>query len=404
MTTIKHVLMLVNTHVYDDRRVVNEATSLSKASYQVSIIGAARKSGVQPIGAIENIPIILTPMTTRLRELPGAIWRLIRSDVSGGEGSEKFVQTTVLSLLMFNLWVLRLGLTTRFEVVHCHDFSPLPAAWLLAKLKRARLIYDSHEHAPDLYAGKKSHLVRRVENWFLPRVDVVLTVGQRLARTLRERGGRQVVVLYNGKTSSNYVLTDGERQQEREQLGIGEAKLVVVFIGALEPVYLLLPLIEAVVASPGVALFIGGDGLLCNEVIARTEGKVNIHWLGWVTQDKVAYYTSLSDVVYICLTDASEVHRGSHIYYATPNKIFESLASGRAALAVRGVGEMSEILEQTGSAFFLDEVTPQSLKDAFIQLQHPEILRPLQERGIERGKAYEWSEVEKVLLQIYSEL
>jgi glycosyltransferase involved in cell wall biosynthesis len=80
------------------------------------------------------------------------------------------------------------------SVVHAHDVETLAAGWLLARGRRARLVYDAHElygdeepDPPRLYR----FVVRRIERLLAPRADAVVTVGapiaEELQRTLRLR-------------------------------------------------------------------------------------------------------------------------------------------------------------------------------------------------------------------------
>lgn len=401
-----HTLMLVNTHVYDDARVMLEARSLVNAGYRVSIIGAARKEGYPTQGDVDTIHITLTPMVTDCRPVSilRTIWQLVRGDVDAGEDVMPFRLTTMLSLLMFNAWILRLGLKLKVNVIHCHDFSPLPAAWLLSRLKSIPLVYDAHENAPDLYAGWRSRWVERAERFFLSQARIVLTVGERLAQALRLRGGSPVIAIPNGKRAADWRLSPEQRSESRRRLELGKARLIVVYVGTLDPNRDIESLLTAVAQSKNVELLIGGGGLLTDQVVAFASQKANIHWLGWLPQKEVAHYTAVSDVVYQCLKAAPGTHRGQHTFYALPNKLFEAFAAGRASIACRGVGEMGQILEEYEAALLLDDLTVDTLKSAFEKLQDTEELHRLQQNALAAYEVYNWNVSQERLLHAYASL
>jgi glycogen(starch) synthase len=398
----KNVLMIVNTHVYDDPRVMLEAASLSKAGYQVRIIGAARLAGQPTRKNVDGIEIVLTPMvvTSNPLSLLRNLWKLLRGHVNGRTEQPPALQTSLLSLIFFTLWTLRLGITIPADVVHSHDFSPLPAAWLLARLRRARLVYDSHESAPDLYPGRKGRWIGTLERRLIGKADAVITVGERLAQALIERGARQVTVIGNWKQLNQYEVDPARIDAKRQEWHLTDAKLTITYIGDLtSTIYHLQPLIEAVCQSPDVTLFIAGRGDMETAIIEAAEHAPNIHWLGYLDISEVPIYTHIVDVVYCCLHP-----RFGQAYYVAPNKLFEAFAAGKAIIARRGVGELGEILERIPAGILLDDVTSQTLKEAFHELQNPERLRALHTASLQGRERYNWAIAEQRLRILYAEL
>jgi glycosyltransferase involved in cell wall biosynthesis len=153
-------------------------------------------------------------------------------------------------------------------------------------------------------------------------------------------------------------------------------------------------------AQPEVTLLISGEGVLKDKVLEAADQSPNIRWLGWLTIEAIGFYTALADVVYYSINP----DQSPQANYSTPNKLFEALAAGKAMIARRGVGEIGEILEQTGAGLLLDEITSESLQEAFRQLENPETLKALQECSKAARNTYHWGEAEKRLLTLYAEL
>lgn len=393
--------MLVNTDVYGDPRVMAERAALMQAGYAVTVIGAARRAGLparDPQQAITLAPVVGRQTLVELLRSLGRWWRGDLGEVTTAPARP---QTGLLDLVFFSLWCLRLGWRLPADVVHAHDLSPLPAAWLLARRHRARLVYDSHESAPDMYGGFKGRAMAWLERRFIRRPQVVLTVGDRLAAALRARGARRVEVVGNWKRLEDFTLPAEQMRAERQRLGLSDSGLVVCYLGGLQVDRLILPLLEAVARSPEVALLVAGRGELSDQVAEAAERHPNIRWLGWLDMTGLAFYTSLSDVVYYCLSGVAD--HGNN-YYSAPNKLFEALAAGKPVIARRGVGEIGDILERTGAGLLLDEVTPETLRRAFEQLQQPAVRDRLAAAARAAREQYNWSAAADRLLGVYAEL
>src|SRR5580693_9283792 len=93
--------------------------------------------------------------------------------------------TTQLFFYAFLYWkMLWKGYRESFDVIHCHDLDTLPLGFLLGKLKRKPIVYDAHESFPDMLDGNVHAFVRRallsLENFLIRRVDLLITVGEKL--------------------------------------------------------------------------------------------------------------------------------------------------------------------------------------------------------------------------------
>lgn len=401
--------MLVNTHVYDDPRVISEGASLIEAGYSVRIIGAARQGGLPVRGTVRGMEVVLTPMVTeaRLLSLLRALWRWLRGDTGKITQAPRSPKTNMISFLFFNLWALRMGMKMPADIIHAHDLSPLPVAWLLARWHGVPLIYDAHESAPDMYTGMKGRLVARLEKALIGKPDAVITVGERLARALRERGAKRVIVIGNWKRLEQFTLDSQRLETKGHELGLERKQLVISYIGALEIDRALQPLLDAVAQSPNVTLLIGGRGSQQPSVEVAANRSKNIRWLGWVDMTEIPTYTHLSDAVYYCLSITQDSQADLNVgnnYYSTPNKLFEALAAGKAIIARRGIGEIGEILEQIPAGILLDDVTPETLKAAFKQLENPVTLKRLQQAALAARERYHWGVAEERLRQLYDEL
>ena len=116
------------------------------------------------------------------------------------------------------------GMRTSFDVVHCHDLDTLPLGFMLGKLKRKPIVYDAHESFPDMLEGSVHALVLRglvhLENFLIRRIDLLITVGEKLRRHFAERGARHSVVVGNWKRLGDFSRTEEQNLEVRRRLGI----------------------------------------------------------------------------------------------------------------------------------------------------------------------------------------
>ena len=401
----KSVLMLVYGYAQDDPRVRRAGKTVAHLGYDVTVIGAARNGGVPAEEVVDNMRIILTPIFIHLKliNILLMLWNLLRGDVgtvTAKPSSDRSGIRSAFTVIFYNLWVIRLAYSQRYDLIHCHDFWPLFPARFLSSRYGVPLIYDAHESVQDMYSGVKNKIVAFIEEVNMRYADSVITVGKRLKQALDKRGARNVIIVGNWRDQAEYTPDTERLNAKRKELDLTDKKLVVSYLGLLLAERDLEPLLEAVSTTPDVALVIGGRGEMQNRIVDYAVRYDNIHWLGWVNIGDVAFYNQLGDVIYYCLNpDLCE-----QSFYSTPNKLFESFAAGKAMIARKGVGEISEILEETESAVLLDTVTPDTLKVAFAQLSEPSTLSGLQERARNARLLYDWSVAEERLRDLYHDL
>lgn len=399
----KHILILDYLHAYNDRRMVAQAAALARLGYRVTVFVTHRVGKHAPQETRDGVTYHLLPLIpardagTLLR----ALARWLRGDRRNPlpvPEHDTPLSSSLAALLFYTLWALRLGLMLKIDAVYCHEHTPMPAAWLLARLRRVPLVYDEHDNREYLRIyGRSGRIAERFELFYLPRVDAVTTIGERLAARLRADGAKDVVVVGSWKRLEDYAIPAERLAAERERLGLGRYRLVISFIATLHPIRDVEPLLQAVERSPEVALLIGGAGVLAplaQEYAARCP---NIIWLGWVSGADIPLYTRLSDVVYNCLQPAE------YDVYLMPNKLFDALAAGRAMLIRDGASEMADVVRREDCGLLLAEVTPETLIAAFAQLQQPDTLARLQANALAAGRErYNWAIAERSLAALFA--
>ncbi len=371
------ILMLLDNAFRPDPRVANEARSLARAGYRVTILAWDRE-GERP---------------------PCEEWHGVRIKRLGPRSRHRLGSAQLLYLLEFWWFAFWEALGRRVDAVHCHDFITLPLGVVLAACKRCRLIYDAHESYADMLGANVAGWIKRsvvgLERALCRCTDAVLTVGELLAAELRRRGARRTWVVGNWKSLEEFDFGRAELEAKRRELGFGEG-LLVSYVGWLNADRGVGELLEAVAALESVSLLVGGDGPFAAEVEAAARNCPRIRYLGFVDPAQIPVYTAMADVIYYGL-DGSNPNAA----FSAPNKLFEALAAGRAVVCNR-CGEIGRIVAEEGCGIVVDALGRGALVGALSQLLDRERLASCQAASRRAGRErYHWGAAERELLGLY---
>jgi glycosyltransferase involved in cell wall biosynthesis len=218
------------------------------------------------------------------------------------------------------------------DVVHAHDFNTLELGAKLASRWDGRLVYDTHEY----WSGRprvgrptpfRTARARRVERALGGRADIVLTVGEGVAKALRDDyGWKRVRVVRN---------TFEPRTEPSRSAG---APSGAVYAGRLAP-YRELEVIAAASASL--------------ELPVMLVGPADPAWLAAFDPGKAEVRPAASlDEVDDLLTDAglalvTHSNRWPNHRLALPNKLFHAVRVGVPVVAT-DVGELGRVVREHG--------------------------------------------------------
>lgn len=375
------VAMLLSNGCAPDPRVEHEARALAAAGADVTIFGWDREG---------RLPVEERRDGYRVHR--------VRVVSEHGLGSAQ-------ALVMPRVWRDLRAAARRMQpdVVHAHDLDTLPAGWRLARESRAALVFDAHESYPDMLASNVAAPIKGVcrvmERFLVRRVDLLVTVGERLREHYERMGASRTVVSGNWRDPlpSDRASRD-DRIARRRRLGVGDGEVLVCFIANLTPERQLQPLLDAVRNTPGVHLAVGGRG--CGADVARRAAATcdRIHFLGLVEPCDVPRWTAASDAVYYGFDP-----RNRNARFSAPNKLFEALAAGVPVLTGY-FGEIGEVVSETGCGIVLPEYDVASIHSALQSLQVPRHLAELRRFAREASTRYSRRLADASLLHGYEAL
>jgi len=327
---------------------------------------AARKAGLSPVGLSGQVsgadPIELgeVPVARLSRErlAPG----LRAAGLGGMKRENALVREArglyrLLRLARLTAALYRTGRTLgRFDVVHANDLDTLPAAWLLARASRARLVYDAHE----LYADQEPDpprlhraVARALEGVLARRADAVVTVSEPIADELRRR--------LRLRKAPSVVLNAPERD-DTEPPPRADGPLRAIYQGAMGPGRPLEDLLVAAEHASEVRFTLrvaGADPVALHETAAHLP---NVEVVEPVPPDRLVEALRGYDLGLIV---NRPVTRNDELVF--PNKLFEYLMAG-LAVAVPRLPGMAPLVEGERVGVTYEPGRPELLGKALAEL------------------------------------
>lgn len=342
-----HSVLMLLTNAYEpDPRVRQEALALIGMGCRVRLLAWDRDLKALPSECMEGVEVERVFLSS-----------------SHGRG------TTQLFFYAWLYWkMLWKGWRTPFDAVHCHDLDTLPLGFVLGKLKRKPIVYDAHESFTAMLQGGVHPAVRRglvwLENFLIRRIDLLITVGEKLRQHFVERGARHSVVVGNWKRLDEYSRTAEQNLAIRRRLGIPDRAMVVACITQLLTDRKIEEVVQAVDRCQDVYLIIGGNGVLEGPVREWAAQNPRIIYVGFVRGAEIPDYTCAADIVYYGFDPKNPNAR-----FSAPNKLFEALAAGRP-LITGDFGEIADVVREASCGLVLPDYGVEEIQKALATLRN----------------------------------
>jgi glycosyltransferase involved in cell wall biosynthesis len=323
MAMAQRVIISVTSDLSNDQRVDRMASALMEMGFTVSLVGRQRR---------DSPP--LEPRAYPARRL------------------RFYFERGKLFYLMYALKMFWWLLFQRVDILLANDLDTMLPNFLVAKLRRKTLVYDSHEYwteVPELIhrplARAAWHLL---EKWTFPGVDPAITVNQSIAAIYEKSYGLKVNVIRNLPLTVPAVQTVRDRGK------------TLIYQGALNVGRGIELMIGAMAFLPEYRLVIAGYGPL-EEQIRRSAASMpqshQILFRGLVPPARLREETASA-----MLGMSLEEDLGMSYHLALPNKLFDYIQAGVPVLA-SDLPEMAAVvrLHRVGELLGAAERTPEML-------------------------------------------
>ena len=242
---------------------------------------------------------------------------------------------------------------------------------LVAWSHRARLVFNVQDVFPDAAVATGAitnrtliAAARRLERASYRLADAVTV----LSDDLRDNVAAKLPALRAGTVSTipNFVDTDRIHPADRmtayrAELGIGPEPVLLYAgnVGFSQSVELV---VEAARRLPGISVVINGEGSALPDVRQRATGLTNVHFAGYVPDDRLGELLATGDV------HAVPLRRGLAAV-SVPSKTYSILAAGRPVVAAIDLGTVvPQILDESGAGIAVPPDDPDRFAGAVAEL------------------------------------
>ncbi len=326
------ILSAVLNNIETDQRLDKVCRSLMKFGYEVELIGAT----------INGKPVLNKPYKTFLIEQKN--------------------QSTMKKYAEFNykLFFTLLRKSDKQTILLANDLDSLLPFYLVSKIKKLPLVFDSHEifsELPSLHNRPKTKKVwKTLERFLVPKIKYFYTVSDGYANWFRTEYGANPAVIRN--VPNRTKLND---KQDSIFFRLPENPTndkILLYQGAINMSRGIDKMIEAFKYINNCQFWIAGEGPKKKEyeqMVKDLDLTNQIHFLGNIPPKTLKTITPLADVGMSMEEDLGLSYR-----YALPNKLFDFIQAGVPILATN-LPEIKKMIEEYKVGKVIDNHEPKHL-------------------------------------------
>lgn len=372
---MKRVILSVTNDLVTDRRLEKTATLLTNEGYNVLTVGR------------------------RYRQSPPL--------------SPRKYQTKRLHLLFkkgfffyaeYNLRLFFFLLFKKVDILTANDLDTLLPNFLVSKIRKKKILYDSHEYFCGLPELTNRPFVRSVwqsiEKICFPHLPVVITVSQSIAilyDSLYPNRKMKVQVIRNVPTKKGLTIT-----ATRTSLDLPVDKKIIIMQGSMNVDRGAEELVRAMLTIENALLLLVGDGDIIPELkqlVVSLELEKKVLFIPRLTPDKLFNYTGLSDIGCSLEKDTNLNYR-----YCLPNKLFDYLLA-QLPIITSDLPEMSNIVKTYEVGLVLEEYSPEAIAHSIKKLIEDEELYKFCKKNTAKViSEFNWEKEGQLLRQLYADL
>ena len=327
----KKIFVSVTNELNSDQRVHRTCLTLQKAGYEVELIGRAYKN---------SIPLDERPYKCRRMSL--------------------FFRKGPFFYAEYNLRLFIILLFNKADFLFSNDLDTLLPNYLVASIKRQKLIYDSHELFTELPELLGRPFVQKfwstLEGLIFPRLQNIITVNNSIAEIYTKKYKKNIQVIRNIPKS---IKIQGKLS--KESIGFHKSDFLIILQGAginidrgAEEA------LEAMKYVFGAKLLIIGSGDVFEKLKQlrkkfHLEDKVRI--IDKLPYSELMEYTSIADL-------GLSFDKDTNLNYlnSLPNKVFDYIHANTPLLCSR-LPEIMSLIENYRIGATVKNVRPQCIAD-----------------------------------------
>ena len=293
-----------------------------------------------------------------------------------------------LFYMFYNIRLFFYLLFHRSDLLVSNDLDTLLPGFLISKIKRVKLVYDSHEYFTGVPELQNRPFVkgvwRTIERSVFPRLKHVMTVSDSIADQYMTEYGIRPLTVRNCSPGSGSLAG-----YSRQELGIDPCKLLLVLQGGgINIDRGGEELIMAMSKTGNAVLFIIGSGdvlpLLMDMV--NTEGLADrVRFFPKMPWQEMMRYTKSADAGF-------SLDKNTNINYrfSLPNKLFDYISAGIPVVA-GDLPEVTRIITDHSCGIIIPEISPDEIIQAIRLLdENRDLLKILKQNAKDAAEVLNW--------------
>ena len=367
------VAFSVTNCICHDQRVLRIAETVKSLGYDIAIIG--RRSG----DCCDSYPVPFKTKRFRMICRRGFLFY-------------KFYNIRLLLHLIFN----------RYDILVANDLDTLLPNFIVSKLKRLPLVYDSHEYFTGVPEIQNRPVVRwvweSIEKLIFPRLKHVMTVSDSISIQYENEYGIRPIIVRNCSRNAGHIIPFS-----REELGVGNDELLFILQGTgINVDRGGEELIEAIHKIENVSLIIVGSGDLIpalKEKVLKLDLSKRVRFISKVPWEELIKYTKAADAGLSLDKNTNINHR-----FSLPNKLFDYIAAGIPVIAAN-LPEVSKIVKENKCGIIIPEVSPDEIVKAIQNLKdNPGHLSELKRNAVIASTSINWENESIKVKSLYNSI
>ncbi len=300
--------------------------------------------------------------------------------------------------LFYGFYNIRLFLhllTHRYDLLVANDLDTLLPNYIVSRLRKIPLVYDSHEYFTGVPEIQNRPFVKwvwkTIERSIFPGLKFVMTVSDSISEQYRNEYGVRPIVIRNCSRSSGHISPF-----TRAELGIPEGKLLLIYQGAgINVDRGGEELIGAIQKTENVFLLIVGSGDVLEDLkkmVSESSLSDRVKFIPKVGWDELLRYTKSADAGI-----SVDKSNNPNYRFSLPNKLFDYISAGIPVIA-SDLQEIRKLVTEYKTGILIPKVDQEEISEAIIRLRdNPDILSELKRNSVVASGVINW-DLEKVKL------
>ena len=367
---MKRAIVSVINDLVTDQRVNKSCLALQKAGYEVLLVGRS----------LHKSP----PMDER----PYASHRM-----------KLLFEKGPLFYAEYNVRLFFFLLFHRSNLLLSNDLDTILPNFFVSKLKRCKMVFDSHEYfteTPELVNRPLVQKVwKRIESFVVPKLPEMITVCDSIADLFREKYGIKCHVIRN--IPPRKVLPP---KGEKAALGLPTDKHLLVLQGSGINIQRgAEELVQAMLHLDGCFLMIigGGDVLpILKQMVEDLEITDRVRFFPRMPYAQMMAYTQLAELGFCLDKDTNLNYR-----FSLPNKLFDFIQAGVPIVASH-LTEIEKVIRQYDIGTFIGNHKPETISDTIREaLSDEKRIAVWKQHLTIAARDLCWENEEQKLLEVY---